>query len=318
MTTLFYERFIQKVIDFSRLSEYSSISIVEQYLRMDHQPKIAQINQLKAWLDQFRPLEPMIVAELKQRYDVRFTYNSNAIEGNTLTQSETELVLTKGITIGGKTLDEHLEVIGHQEAINYIEALAQRETRIGEWEIKQIHNLILRKIRPEEAGSYRTIDVMAAGTNYRYPPHYLLAQLMGDFVDWLNSESALNLHPVEYAAIAHYRFVSIHPFRDGNGRTARLLMNLLLLRAGYPIVVIHNRIRNDYINALAYGQQHQDDWSRLLDLIFDEAIASLVELLGLLATAQSSAERAQPFYQTMIDFLDRYGTTIATSGGDGS
>jgi hypothetical protein len=107
MTTLFYERFIQKVIDFSRLAEYSSVSIVEQYLKIDHQPKLAQINQLKAWPDQFRSLEPMIVAELKQRYDVRFTYNSNAIEGNTLTKSETELVLTQGITIGGKTLDEH-------------------------------------------------------------------------------------------------------------------------------------------------------------------------------------------------------------------
>jgi Fic family protein len=226
------------------------------------------------------------------------------------------LVLTKGITIGGKTLDEHLEVIGHKEAIDYVEALAQQDTTIHEWEIKQIHNLILRKINPEEAGCYRTMDVMAAGTNYRYPPHYLLSQLMSDFVGWLNSEAALSLHPVEYAEIAHYRFVSIHPFRDGNGRTARLLMNLLLIRAGYPIVVIHNRVRNDYINALAYGQQHQDDLSQLMDLIFDETIASLVELLGLLATAQSSADKGQPFYQAMIDFLDRYGMVIEAPSHD--
>jgi Fic family protein len=146
--------------------------------------------------------------------------------------------------------------------------------------------------------------VLAAGTNYRYPPHYLLSQLMGDFALWLNSESALNLHPVEYATVAHYRFVSIHPFRDGNGRTARLLMNLLLIRAGYPIVVINNQIRNDYINALACRQQNQDDLSQLLALIFDATISSLVEVLRLLVTASSSRGKGQAFYQEITDFLD--------------
>ena len=272
---------------------------------MSPQPKLEKIKKLKSWLDGFRPFEPEIISELKKLYDVQFTYNSNAIEGNTLTQSETELVLTKGITIGGKTLDEHLEAIGHKEAIDYIEDLAQRETEISQWEIKQIHNLILRKINPEEAGSYRTLDVMAAGTHYRYPPHYQLTQLMGDFVSWLNSESALSLHPIEYATIAHYRFVSIHPFRDGNGRTGRLLMNLLLIRSGYPIVVINNQIRNDYINALAYGQQNQDDLSQLYDLVFDATIASLVEVLRLVVTAKSSREKGQAFYQEIMDFLDR-------------
>jgi len=104
--------------------------------------KLEQIDKLKVWLDDFRPFDTTMIAELKKLYDVRFTYNSNAIEGNTLTQSETELVLTKGITIGGKTLDEHLEVIGHKEAIDYIESFAQKDTEINEWEIKQIHNLI--------------------------------------------------------------------------------------------------------------------------------------------------------------------------------
>lgn len=269
--------------------------------------KLEQIDILKAWLDGFRPLDPMIVAELKKLYDVQFTYHSNAIEGNTLTQSETELVLTKGITVGGKTLDEHLEAIGHKEAIDYIEGLAQRETEISEWEIKQIHTLILRKINPEEAGCYRTLDVMAAGTNYRYPAHYLLSQLMADFAIWLNSESALSLHPLEYATIAHYRLVSIHPFRDGNSRTARLLMNLLLIRVGYPIVVINNQIRNDYINALAYGQQNQDDLDQLFSLIFDAAISSLVEVLRLLVTAKSSQGKGRGFYEEITGFIDGLG-----------
>ncbi|MEG4015233.1 MULTISPECIES: Fic family protein [unclassified Microcoleus] len=307
METQLYEKFIQKVITLGQQKEFSLTSSIDNYLMMNYRLKLERIDKLKAWLDEFRPFDSTLVAELKKLYDVRFTYNSNAIEGNTLTQSETELVLTKGITVGGKTLDEHLEVIGHKEAIDYIENLAQKDTEINEWEIKQIHNLILRKINPEEAGSYRTLDVMAAGTNYRYPPHYLLSQLMRDFAIWLNSESALRLHPVEYVSIAHYRFVSIHPFRDGNGRTARLLMNLLLIRAGYPIVVIDNQIRNDYINALAYGQQNQDDLSQLFALIFDATISSLVEVLRLLVTASSSRGKGQAFYQEITDFLDRSG-----------
>jgi Fic family protein len=307
METQLYEKFIQKVIILGQQKEFSLTSSIDNYLMMNYRLKLERIDKLKAWLDGFIPFDSTLVAELKKLYDVRFTYNSNAIEGNTLTQSETELVLTKGITVGGKTLDEHLEVIGHKEAIDYIENLAQRDTEIHEWEIKQIHNLILRKINPEEAGSYRTLDVMAAGTNYRYPAHYLLSQLMGDFASWLNSESALRLHPVEYATMAHYRFVSIHPFRDGNGRSARLLMNLLLIRAGYPIVVINNQIRNDYINALAYGQQNKDDLSQLFALIFDAAISSLVEVLRLLVTASSSRGKGQDFYREITDFLDRSG-----------
>ncbi len=302
-----YDNFMRGVIDLSQQANFSISALMKGYLTMNYQLKLEQIDKLKAWLDGFRPLEPMFVAELKKLYDVRFTYNSNAIEGNTLTQSETELVLTKGITIGGKTLEEHLEVVGHKEAIDYVENLAQGNTEINQWEIKQIHNLILRKIYPEEAGSYRTLDVMAAGTNYRYPPHYLLSQLMADFANWLNSEAALSLHPLEYAAIAHYRFVSIHPFRDGNGRTARLLMNLLLIRSGYPIVVINNQIRNDYINALAYRQQNQDNLSQLYGLIFDAAIASLMEVLRLLVTASNSRGKGEAFYREIIDFLDGWG-----------
>ncbi|MBO0352005.1 Fic family protein [Phormidium pseudopriestleyi FRX01] len=299
-----YEQFVQRLIILSQQAEFSLTSLINNYLNVNYQLNLEKIDKLKVWLDGFRPFDPMMVTELKKLYDVRFTYNSNAIEGNTLTQSETELVLTKGITIGGKTLDEHLEVIGHQDAIAYIETLAQKDTEINEWEIRKIHNLILRRIAPDEAGSYRTLDVMAAGTDYRYPAHYLLSQLMYDFVTWLNSEAALRLHPVEYATMAHYRFVSIHPFRDGNGRTARLLMNLLLIRAGYPIVVINNQARNDYINALAYAQQNQDDLSRLFDLVYDAAIASLVEILGMLVTAKSSQRKGQEFYREITDFID--------------
>lgn len=270
---------------------------------MDIAARLGQLDQLKGWLDSFRPLPQPILEELKQRYDVRFTYHSNAIEGNTLTQSETELVLSKGITIGGKTLIEHLEVIGHEEAINYIETLAQAQAPIGEWEIRQIHNLILRKISPTEAGQYRQLDVKAAGTEYLYPPHYLLPELMGEFVRWL-VEDAPNVHPVMAATEAHYRLVSIHPFRDGNGRTGRLLMNLLLMRAGFPIAVIVNQQRQAYIEALAYGQRSQDDIVPLLELVTGAVRESLVETLALVASATDSRGKGQPFYQELMAFLN--------------
>ena len=281
--------------------------IIEKLLRRDREMNIAEklqkIDTLKDWLDDFRPLPAAVVTELRKRYIVRLTYHSNAIEGNTLTQSETELILEKGITIGGKTLVEHLEVIGHREAIYYIESLAWQDNAIAEWEIKQIHNLILRKIDPESAGRYRQLDVKAAGTDYRYPPHYLLPELMSDFVSWLNSEDSRTLHPLVYATEAHYRFVSIHPFQDGNGRTGRLLLNLLLLQKGYPIVIISNPIRKQYIDALAFGQNHENDLTQLLDIIIDSAQTSLIEVLEILATVPENQDKDCSFYQSLLAFL---------------
>ena len=265
--------------------------------------QLAKIDQLKGWLDSFRPLSSPILSELKQRFDVRFTYDSNAIEGNTLSLSETELILTKGITVGGKTLEEHLEVIGHKEAIDYIEALSRSDARIGEWEIRQIHSLVMRKIAPTEAGRYRQLDVKAAGTAHVYPPHYLLSELMAEFVQWLN-ESWAQMHPVVFATEAHYRFVSIHPFVDGNGRTGRLLMNLLLLRAGYPIVTISNQQRLAYIEALVQAQQAEGDLSALLALVCEAVSDALIETLSVVASAADSKGKGLPFYQDVLDFIE--------------
>jgi Fic family protein len=241
-----------------------------------------QVDRLKARLDNLRPLPPDVVAELQQRYTVRFTYNSNAIEGNTLSQRETELVLEQGITVGGKTLVEHLEVIGHRDAIELIQSLAQfaqseAENPIRAFEIRQIHALIMQSIAREEAGQYRRISVQSAGTGYVYPLPALIEGLMADFVDWLSTSSAL--HPLEFATEAHLRFVSIHPFRDGNGRTGRLLMNLLLLRAGYPIVIVANDQRAAYIEAIVAYQQHDAGVMPLLELIIEGAVSSLSETL---------------------------------------
>ena len=269
--------------------------------------KFAQVDKLKGWLDSFRPLPSAVVTELKQLFDVRFTYNSNAIEGNTLTQSETQLVLERGITVGGKTLREHLEVVGHRDAIDYVESLAQKDIRIGEWEIRQIHSLLFSVIDRAEAGRYRQLDVKAAGTEYAYPPHYLLPELMVGFVEWLNSDTAQQLHPIDYAAEAHCRFVGIHPFRDGNGRTGRLLMNLLLLRLGYPVVVIRNEQRADYIESLVQAQQ-QDNLVAFQGLMLEAVQESLVEVLRVVVTATDSQNKGKKFYNEILIFLEMLNT----------
>lgn len=297
--TAAYDAFIQ-VLKERRIWDVSVL--LEQMLNWDAAmtvaERLAEIDKLKGWLDGFRPLPAAVVAELKALFDVRFTFNSNAIEGNTLSQSETQLVLERGVTVGGKSLVEHLEVVGHKEAIDYVEDLAREETAIGEWEIKQIHSLILRKISPEEAGRYRQLDVKAAGTEYVYPPHYAVPELMAEFVGWLGTETVL--HPVEFATEAHLRFVSIHPFRDGNGRAGRLLMNLLLLRAGFPIVVISNELQLAYIEALVVAQQGGQELDALLDLVLAGARVSLVEMLRMVVTVGESRGQGLAFYEEML------------------
>ena len=273
--------------------------------------QLRQVAILKSWLDSFRPLPRAVVAELRQLYTVRLTYNSNAIEGNTLTQSETEMVLSHGVTIGGKTLVEHLEVIGHRDAMEYMEELAGQETPIGEWEIRSLHSLIVRGLDQmagtSEAGKYRTLDVRAAGTEHIYPPHFQLPELMENFIRWLNAETAKAMPPPCYAAEAHYRLVSIHPFRDGNGRTARLLMNLLLLRAGYTLAVIPNTQRARYLEALVYAQSHNDDTNQLTTLVVEACCTSLIEYLRLLSTAGESRGRGLLFYHDILKIFRQPG-----------
>jgi Fic family protein len=237
---------------------------------------LTQIDALKARLDRIRPLPPDLVDNLREVYNIRLTYHSNAIEGNTLTQSETQIVIEKGITIGGKPLKDHLEAINHVKAIDFIRDLAMDERAITEWDIRQIHGLVCKGER--NAGAYRTMNVMAAGSNYRYPDAILVPELMQRFGEWLQSVPAL--HPIEIATEIHYRLVTIHPFQDGNGRTARLLMNLSLLRSGYPIAVIQAEDRSAYIDAIVDRQSGSDD-VKLKETIAKCVESSLVEILSL-------------------------------------
>ena len=249
---------------------------------------LAELTTAHAWLQSLRPLPAEVVEELGHRYDVALTHHSTAIEGNTLTQSETQIVLEKGITIGGKSLGEHLEVVGHRDALDFVRELAKESTPITEREIREIHGLVMRGQDQPDQGRFRTLDVRAAGTGFIYPCHFKVPELMTDFVEWL--ERKQSAHPVELASEAHLRFVTIHPFRDGNGRVGRLLLNLLLMRSGYPIAVIQNEDRLRYINAL---ESAQNTGARQL---LDELIVECVEisLRDTLQTALSSASTSVP------------------------
>lgn len=300
----YYEGFLKALVE-NKVSNVTDLihEILSKETPMDRQQKIAHIDKLKSWLDSFRPLSADVVRELKKYYDVKFTYHTNAIEGSTLTQSETELILEKGITVGGKTLVEHLEAVGHKDAIDYVESLAQINTPIREREVKDIHHLILKSVDSMDAGRYRMLDVRAAGTGHTYPAFYLVNELMEQFFLWLESEEAKELHPVALAAEVHFRFVAIHPFKDGNGRTAHLLMNLVLLRHGYPVAVISNANRSQYIDSLIYAQENGNDTNKLLEIILDAAEETFVDYLRVASTAASSKGKGSDFYADMEKFL---------------
>ena len=206
-----------------------------------------EIDVLKNKLDSFRPLNPQIIKNLYETFILDLTYNSNAIEGNTLTLQETKIVL-EGITIGGKTLREHFEAINHKEALLYIENLIKSDELL-ELDIKQIHSLILKNIDDENKGKYRDVNVLISGAKHIPPESFEVSVLMKDLVDWYNNNSQ-TLHPIELASKLHIDFVKIHPFIDGNGRTARVLLNLVLLKKGYPFVIIKKEDRLDYYKAL--------------------------------------------------------------------
>lgn len=255
--------------------------------------RLTTLARAKAWLDAFRPLSADIADELRHLYEVWLTYHSTAIEGNTLTQSETQIVLEKGITIGGKPLLDHLEVIGHKEALDFVRLLADAKEPIGEREIRKIHALVM-KGQNDGVGGYRSLDMRAAGTEFVYPSHLRVPELMSEFIQWL-ADSSWG-HPIERASEAHLRFVTIHPFREGNGRVGRLLMNLLLLREGYPIAVLPVARRVEYIDALVAAQGDGGS-ERLLNLIADAVEGSLRETLSVCASAvelKVSGENRQP------------------------
>jgi Fic family protein len=240
-----------------------------------------KLDHLKQKLDSYRPLPSEIVFRLQEDLILRWTYNSNAIEGNTLTLKETKVVL-EGITIGGKTLSEHFEAINHREAIHFVEELVKNKENLSEWQIKSIHQLILRNIDDDNAGRYRKTNVIISGADHVPPDVVHLNSEMQAFIKWYQKE-AQSLHPVERAARVHADFVKIHPFADGNGRTSRLLMNLELMKHGFPPAILPVKKRLEYYEALdtAHTQNNYEPFLVLIADIVEAAFEPYWYALGL-------------------------------------
>ena len=219
---------------------------------------LKRLDTKKTQLDGLRPLPVAAINRLRDGILIEWIYNSNAIEGSTVTLQETRLILETGLTIGGKSLREHFEVINHREAIQYVEELIQNTEPITAFHVRQIHKLILTHIDDENAGSYRKTQVRIAGASFTPPESWQITSLMAEWSDWV-ARAEGTLHPVILAAQAHYRLVAIHPFVDGNGRTARLVMNLLLMRRGYPPTVILRANRRQYYSVLAKADSGKTD-----------------------------------------------------------
>lgn len=216
---------------------------------MNYQDKLSRIDELKEQIDAYRPIPQHALHQLKEFYRIATTYSSNAIEGNSLTETETKVIIEDGLTIGGKSLREHLEVIGHSDAYTFMWELAQSSREITEHDIRKLHHLFYVRIDESNAGHYRKERVIVTGSDHEFPSPIQVPMLMKQFADSL-PELARNTHPVIYAALVHLKFVNIHPFIDGNGRTARLLMNVALMQNGYCISSIPLIRRADYISAL--------------------------------------------------------------------
>lgn len=209
-----------------------------------------RINDKKARLDALRPLPSAAMRRLNEQLTLEWIYNSNAIEGSTLTLRETQLILEQGITIGGKSLREHFEVINHKEAIKWVEDLATKAHPIGAYHVRQLHGLVLARIDDQNAGQYRKMPVRIAGTSHEPAPAWDIPTRMEAWAAWLQSQEG-TAEAVDLAATAHHRLVEIHPFIDGNGRTARLVMNLILMRSGYPPAIIARVNRRQYYRVLS-------------------------------------------------------------------
>ena len=234
-----------------------------------------QIAAKKAELDRLRSLSPNGLSNLEHAHDLELTYTSNAIEGNTLTAVETTLVIEQGLTIGGKPLRDHMEAIDHFEAVGYVRQLARRGTPLTEMDVRNLHGLIVKRSAPDIAGRYADQGrfVLTDTGRHAFPSPVELPALMGDFAAWLAGAQ----DTPATAFTAHRRLVDIHPFNDGNGRTARLLMNLVLLRGGYPPVAVRPEDRPDYLRALQ--QTGEESLDRLL---YERLDATLTEYLNAL------------------------------------
>jgi Fic family protein len=252
---------------------------------------LAAIAAKKVELDRLRVRAPGGTANLDHSQDLELTYTSNAIEGNTLTAVETTMVIEQGITVAGKPLKDHLEAIDHFDAIRYVRDLARQETPLIEMDVRSLHRLVVLRSKPDIAGRYADQGrfVLTNSGRHGFPSPAEVPAVMGDFAGWLGAAA----DTPETAFEAHRRLVEIHPFNDGNGRTARLLMNLILLRGGYPAVAVRPEDRPAYIAALQQAQAGggSEAFDRLLYQRLDATLGEYVSAAGQALPSPRAAAR---------------------------
>lgn len=237
---------------------------------------LIETDELKSELSGIRPLPADAVKKIQKALDMEYTYESNRIEGNTLSLQETALVVSEGVTIAGKSMREHLEAVNHAEAVEYIKEIASGDIEITERTIKEIHALVLHSIDRDNAGRYRNVPVMITGSRYVPPQPYLIEPQMEAFMIEFKRRVEAKEHPIVIAAYLHDELVRIHPFIDGNGRTSRLLMNLYLLQNGYVIANLKgdNEDKRRYYIALekSHTEKDPEDFYTLVAEVEKEAL----------------------------------------------
>lgn len=233
----------------------------------------------KTAIDRYRPFEGEMLKQIRDYYKIGTTWTSNAIEGNTLTESETKILLEDGLTVGGKPLRYTYEAIGHGKAYDYMFTLIKSNTITTE-NILMLHKLFYQNIDNENAGKWRKEPIFVSGSDYVFPLPEEIEDKMTELKEWIKNERD-KFHPVEFAALLHLKFVTIHPFIDGNGRTARLLTNLALIQKGYLPVIIPPIYRLDY-NAFIRMYQNKNDASKFVDFIFEQEAETQKEMMRLL------------------------------------
>ena len=274
-------------------------------------------------LGKLRPFPKSALKKLRERIIVEWTYNSDAIEGNSLTLKETRLVLEDGLTIKGKPLREHLEAINHKDAIEFVEKLVSKKAKVDAYAIRQIHSLILAKIDKDEAGKYRDVKVVISGSNYVLPEAMEVPHLMSDFSRWLKTKKS-KANILEYAALAHFKLVHIHPFIDGNGRTARLLMNLILMQHGFPPAIVLKIERKKYYDCLEKAHKGtMGDFINFIARSVERSLAIWIEAIK--PTKQQKPEHKHlplrklygetPYSQEYLSLLARRGKLEAVKFG---
>lgn len=272
-----------------------------------------QLTDMKRCLDSFRPISPDTIKRMESMWDIQYTYESNRIEGNSLTLDETMHVIEKGLTIGGKPLNDHLEAINHQEAIHYIRDLSDRESDFNQSSLLSIHGLILKGIQDRDAGNYRKQAVYilnSDGERHEFPSAYLVNKLMEDYFIFYNENKEV-LHPVAMAAHLHQKLVNIHPFIDGNGRTSRLVMNLHLLKNGYPISIIDSEMekRQEYYRILGEYQRSENADSKPFELFIANRVKrSLLDYLSFLSTDMNddAENKGYYFFKKIEPYIDNH------------